>query len=272
MEKMLVIVFDNEAKAYEGSRALLELDQEGSITVEAELVIKKNNDGTVTEKNPEGVFPVGIAGGTAIGALIGLLGGPVAAGVGAAIGGTAGVIGDFYVAGVNADFLSEVEGALTPGKCAIVAGVDEDWVTPVDVRMEALGGVVHRTVRQQFEDEVFARDEATLKADIKQAKAELAQAHKDRKARLQAKIDELDQKLQDKLDAAADRAEERKKELDARVDALQKKAAAAHAERKAAINRRITELKEEYKQADTNLRSGVANKLRKAAASLEKAG
>jgi len=30
---MLVVVFDNEAKAYEGKRALLQLDAEGSISV-----------------------------------------------------------------------------------------------------------------------------------------------------------------------------------------------------------------------------------------------
>ena len=42
MERMLVVVFDNESKAYEGSRALKQLDTEGSITIHAESVIKKN--------------------------------------------------------------------------------------------------------------------------------------------------------------------------------------------------------------------------------------
>ena len=43
---------------------------------------------------------------------------------------------------VDTDFLTDVATALTPGKYAVVADVDEDWVTPVDTRMEAVGGVV----------------------------------------------------------------------------------------------------------------------------------
>jgi uncharacterized membrane protein len=272
MEKMLVIVFDEEAKAYEGSRALFELEQGGNIAVHAQTVVQKNNDGSITEKKTEGIFPVGTVAGTALGALMGLIGGPLGLGVGAVIGGTAGVIRDFYKAGVASDFLAEVEAALTPGKYAVIADVEEEWVTPVDVRMEEIGGVVLRTVRQQFEEELFARDAAAFRKEITQVKTELAQAHKERKAKLQAKLDELDRKLEDKLDQAADRAEERKKEIDTKVDALQKKAAAAHGEHKAAINRRITELKEQFKQAETKLRSATAQKLRKAAASVEKAG
>ena len=48
MEKMLVVVFDNEAKAYEGARTLNQLDAEGSITIHAEAVIKKDANGTVS--------------------------------------------------------------------------------------------------------------------------------------------------------------------------------------------------------------------------------
>jgi hypothetical protein len=40
-----------------------------------------------------------------------------------------------------------------PGKCPVVADVSEEWVTPVDTRMEALGGVVFRTARQNVQDD-----------------------------------------------------------------------------------------------------------------------
>ena len=33
MDRMLVVVFGNETKAYEGKKALLQLDNEGSISV-----------------------------------------------------------------------------------------------------------------------------------------------------------------------------------------------------------------------------------------------
>jgi len=86
MERMLVVVFNDESKAYEGSHALKELDRDGSIAIHAESVIKKNADGTVTVKQSEDEFPIRTVGGTAIGSLIGLLEGPVGLGIGAVAG------------------------------------------------------------------------------------------------------------------------------------------------------------------------------------------
>ena len=187
MEKMLVAVFDNESKAYQGSRALAQLDAEGSITIHAESIIKKNADGTVTVEQFDGDFPVLTVGGTAIGSLVGLLGGPVGMGVGAAAGALAGSIGDLHVAGVNAEFLDQVSAALEPGKCAVLADFSEEWVTPVNTRMEPLGGVVFRTLRKSFEDEQRARDVAVLRAEIAELKSEHARARADRKAKIQAR-------------------------------------------------------------------------------------
>jgi hypothetical protein len=45
------------------------------------------------------------------------------------------------------DFLDEVSRRLLPGKVAVVAEIFESWVTLVDTRMEAQGGVVFRRAR-----------------------------------------------------------------------------------------------------------------------------
>jgi len=193
---MLVVVLSDESKAYEASRALNQLDREGSITIHAESVITKNADGTVAVKQADGDYPIRTVGGTAIGSLIGLLGGPVGLGVGALAGAMAGSLGDLFVAGVDSDFLSEVSAALSPGKHAVVADVSEEWVTPVDTRMEPLGAFVFRTTRKTFEDDQRARDVAELRAEIAQLKAEHAQAKAEHKVKLQAKIDQLNTKLQ----------------------------------------------------------------------------
>jgi uncharacterized membrane protein len=272
MERMMVVVFNDESKAYEGARALSQLDGEGSITIHAESVIQKNADGTVTVKQAEGDFPIRSIGGTAIGSLIGLLGGPVGLGIGAAVGATAGIIGDVERSGVNADFLNEASAVLTPGKCAVVADVSEEWVTPVDTRMEALGGIVFRTPREHFEEELRASEAAALRAEIDQLKAEHAQARAESKAKLQAKIDSLNRKLQNKLEQAKQRSEQIKSEADAKVQALQKKAAKAQGDAKAAINARVTQIREQYDQSAAKLKSLAAEQLKKAAAKLEKAG
>jgi hypothetical protein len=53
--------------------------------------------------------------------------------------------------------------------------VDEDWVTPVDTRMEAVGGVVFRTVKSAAEKERRAREAAARRAELDQLKAEQCQ-------------------------------------------------------------------------------------------------
>ena len=111
-------------------------------------MIKKNDDGTVTVEQIEDDFPISTLGGTAIGALMGLLGGPIGVAVGAAGGTLAGSIWDMNDAGVNAEFLDDVSAKLTPGKWAVVSEISEEWVTPVDTRMEALGGIVFRDAQE----------------------------------------------------------------------------------------------------------------------------
>ena len=43
MDRMLVVVFDTEAKAYDGKNVLNQLNEEGSISVYADAVIVKND-------------------------------------------------------------------------------------------------------------------------------------------------------------------------------------------------------------------------------------
>ena len=258
MEKMLVVVFDNETKAYEGSRALNQLDFEGSISIHAKAIISKNSDGTVTVKQGEDDFPVRTVSGTAIGSLIGLLGGPAGLAVGALAGTMAGGLADLFVAGVDSDFLAEVSNVLTPGKYAIVADVSEEWVTPVDTRMEALNAFVFRTARKSFEEAQRARDIAELRAEIDQLKAEHARAKAEHKAKLQAEIDRLNTRLQAKLQQARQRSEQIKNETEAKVQALQKKAARVQGDAKAAIDSRVTEIKKQYAQWAERTKSMVA--------------
>jgi uncharacterized membrane protein len=270
MEKMLAVVFDNESKAYQASRALAQLDAEGSIAIHAESIIKKNDDGTVTVKQADGEFPVGTMSGTAIGSLLGLLGGPVGMGVGAAAGALAGSIGDLHVAGVNADFLDQVTAELAPGKCAVLADISEEWVTPVDTRMEPLGGTVFRTPRKSFEEEQRAGDVAVLRAEIAELKSEHAQARSDRKAKIQARIDTLTAKLQGKVDEAKLRSSQIGSEAAAKIKALQKKAEQSQGEMKATLDTRVTQILNDYEQTEVRLKHLVAEQLKQAAARLQK--
>ena len=139
MERMLVVVFDNEKKAFEGESALKQLEREGSFSIYAGAVVVKHADGTVSVKQLDDSGPIGTLTGTAVGSLIGVLGGPVGLAFGAASGLALGALYDVDNARVGEDFLDDVSKSLTPNKVAVVAEVEEEWTTPVDTRMEALG-------------------------------------------------------------------------------------------------------------------------------------
>jgi uncharacterized membrane protein len=212
----------------------------------------------MTVKQNDGDFPIRTVSGTAIGSLIGLLGGPAGLAIGALAGTMAGSFADLFVAGVDSDFVAEVSNVLTPGKYAIVADVSEEWVTPLDTRMEALGAFVFRTARKTVEDAQRAREVAEMRAEIDQLKAEHAQVKAEQKAKLQAKIDALNTRLQAKLQQARQRSEQIKKETEAKVHGLQQKAAKAQGDAKTAINARVTEVKKQYEQWVERAKSMVA--------------
>jgi uncharacterized membrane protein len=258
MERLMAVVFDNESKAYEGLRALNQLDDEGSITAYAAQVIQKTPDGKISEKQTQGNFPLQTSRGFLMGSLLGLLGGPVGLGIGAVAGTAAGEIGDLNNAGLNMDFVNEVSTSLTPGKFALVADVNEEWVTPVDTRMEALRGSVFRTARSQFEADQRSRDVAELKSEVAQMKAEHAQARAEDKAKLQGKLDKLNIKLQNRLEQARLRLGQMKTETDAKVQALQKQAAKAQGDTKARIDARIAQMRENYNTSTAKLKNLAA--------------
>ena len=229
MDRMLVVVFDNETKAYEGKKALLQLDAEGSLSVYAYAVLAKHADGTAILKQGDDSGPIGTLLGTSFGSLIGLLGGPVGLAVGTAAGLAVGGAADLNKARIGEDFIDDVRKTLLPKGVAVVAEIDEDWTTPVDTRMEAIGGSVFRRTLSDVKQTIHQENVAAMKADLAQMKAEHAKARADRKTKLQQKIDELDSKIQAQLQKAKDRRETLEREAKAKVQVLKAKAATAKA-------------------------------------------
>jgi len=267
---MLVVVFDSKLKTYEGTQALSQLDKEGNIAIHAESVIKKNANGEVELMKTESNFPIRTIRGTAIGSLIGLLGGPVGLFVGAATGTIVGYSRDLYMSGVNADFINEVSAKLTSDKFAVVADISEESVTPLDIRMETLGGSVFRTAKSDFEIEQRTRDVQTLEEDIEQLETEMAETQGEPKAKLQAKIDILGKKLQKKREQAEQRLEQIKIEHEAKVRDLKKKAAKTRGDKKSAMVTRMTQIRDRYQQSKAKLENLTAERHEKRAQQLKK--
>jgi len=235
MDRMLVVVFDAESKAYEAKKALDELDREDVIAVYDQAVVARNADGSAMVRQSDDPRPIGTLTGTTLGALIGLLGGPVGAALGAAAGLAAGAAVDIDRARISEDFVEDVRQKLLPEKFALVAEIQEDTTTPVDMSMEALGGTVFRRALSEVKHTIHDENVAAMKADRAQMKAEHARAHADRKAKLQEKINQLDSKIQAQLEkskqrrqAAEAQAKAKAEFLKARADAMKAEAAQRH--------------------------------------------
>src|ERR1700693_6007630 len=194
MSKFVVTTFSSEANAYEGTRALRELHAQGDLTLYGLAVITKDSDGKLSVKQGPDEL-AGTAVGSLVGALVGVLGGPAGIIVGLTAGMLLGSISDLLNIGVGTDFLDKVSRELAPGKVAVIAEVDEDWVTPLNTRMEAIGATVVRGWRSDFEDEQIAKETAARRAELEQLESELARWGAETKAKVQAQINEVKAKL-----------------------------------------------------------------------------
>jgi uncharacterized membrane protein len=128
-EYMLVVVFDSEDKAYAGHEALMRLVDDSIIRVEVAAIATKDRNGATTVNRTHR---------------------------------TLGATLDFAGTRVDSDFLAALLRALEPGKSALVAETYEESTTPVDERMQALGGFVLRRDRSDVRDAVAALEIARL--------------------------------------------------------------------------------------------------------------
>ncbi len=253
MNRMLVVIFDSEAKANEGTRAMRQLHAEGGITVYGIGVIARDAAGKVEIKEGMGQGGMGAGVGLAVGSLIGLLAGPVGLVVGAVTGTIAGAVRDFWVAGVGLEFLEQAERDLAPGKVAVIAEVEEEWTVPVDSQMEALGGVVFRRARADIAEEQFDGEVAVMKSEYALLKAEVKRSSGDAKVKLEGKL----ATAKAALDAAARRSKQRLDDLEgeaeAKLDELKVQVARAKDEFKAGLEVRTKRVRDAYARRSTGL-------------------
>jgi uncharacterized membrane protein len=248
MERMLVAVFESEAKAYDGSRALQALEGDGTIAVYASRVVTRHEDGTTTVARIEDPLPDATMGGTAIGSLIGMLGGPVGLALGAATGVAIGAATDWTRARVDREFVSDVTSALAAGKAALVAEIDEESTAPADARLNALGGSVFRRELLDVEDSEYEREITTIKAHLARAEAEHEASRAERKRRLKANIDSLNEQLRQTLERQKARRDGVRREAVAKVQHLQAQAVNASQNIKNRQTARIAAVRRRYKE------------------------
>lgn len=254
MDKMIVVVFDNEGKAYEGLKALQEMQYEGSINLYAKAVIVRDASGKLEVKQAGDMGPMGTAVGMLTGSLVGVLGGPLGVALGAGVGTVGGLVYDLANLGVGEDFLYEVEQSLQPGKVAVVAEIDEEWTAPLDTRMEALRGVVVRRTRKEIVDEQTRQETAELKAELAELEAEYNQATGEARAKVKEKIDATRNKLQAVQDDIQAKMEMSRLDTEAKIKFLQDQASQEIGVQKARTEARIGRLQAAQKRRSDQLK------------------
>ena len=246
MNKMLIAVFETEAKAYEGLSTLKGLHKDGDLTLYATAVVNKSQNGQIRIKDSADQGPIGTGVGLLTGSLIGLLAGPVGLAIGAATGAMAGMIYDVSDSDINETFIDDISAALTNGKTAVVCEIDETWTVPVDTKMQALNGLVFRRLRYEVEDEQINREAEAISNEFKQLKEEFKEAREADKAAINASIEKLKTKAKAANDLLKKKMDDSKSQFDAKVIAIKDQMKNASDRRKAKLQKRIDVLTEEY--------------------------
>jgi uncharacterized membrane protein len=266
MEKIVVITFDSEPKAYEGIKKLKRLDADGSITIHQGVLLRRNKDGSIaTDDGALADVPVRTLAGTALGALIGLLGGPAGAAAGATLGASAGLVGDIVVATLDEDFLMEVSSRLRPGAAAVVLDVSEEWVTPVDTELEPDARSIVRRPKVDVEDDLLAKRAEANDKELSALERELETAATERKAKLQARIDELKARMRAQVARFEEKKEQVQDESQRKREALKQKVSTATSNARHSIQARLDELEQADQESSARVDKSVAEKLRKVA-------
>jgi len=263
MSQFVVATFPSESQAYEGARALQDLHGEGAISLYAFAVVSRDASGELAVRQESDEGPVGTVMSAFVGGLVGLIGGPVGSALGVSVGGLIGSMGDLLNLGVTADFMREVADEIAPGKVAVIAEIDEEWRTPLDARVAALGGTVVRQSRAYVEDAIIEKDIEATRAELQQLRTEAETAAGAAKSNAKAALNRAETKLRRLSNQASERIERVKRETEAKTKSLQQQVKEARAETRARIDQQIKDVQADYKARSQKL--GAAWELTKEA-------
>lgn len=254
MNKIIVAVFDNETVAFEGLNDLKDLHQSGDISLYATAVLAKNEEGEVTIKQEADEGPVGTAVGMITGAFVGMLAGPVGMAIGTGLGSLTGMLFDLEKTGVGLQFVEEVSEALSPGKVAIMADVDESWTTPVDTRIGGRGGIVLRRLKSEVLEDQYAREASSFAAELAQLEAELEEAEEEEKQGIEGQIESIKAKAKVVEEKATERLEQARTEAEAKLATLKEQVKEASDRRKEKVEKRIAKVKADLETRSAKLK------------------
>jgi uncharacterized membrane protein len=194
-QNVVVIGFTEPSKAYQALSVLTSCNADGRIGLESAAVVERTPEGALLiPESADNAELVGMASGSVVGMLIGVLGGPVGMLLGWGAGAMMGGAFDVDRAVTSDEALTVLGTAIPAGSTAVIANIEEPAVEVIDGEMTKLGGEV---TRRPVADVMAELDAAEAAAD--------AAARETRKVVRQQKKAEFDEhvaKAKEKLQIA----------------------------------------------------------------------
>jgi len=165
-ENVVLVTFDEESKAFQGLSILKRLAAERAIELKGAAILSHKEDGTLAFEDGDAR---GLGGGTStgglVGAVIGILGGPLGVLLGWGTGALVGGVIDAKDAQSSLRVLNRVGEVIPQGENGLIAEVRETSFDALDKAMADLGGTVVRTSTEAITEEVDAARHAQTESD-----------------------------------------------------------------------------------------------------------
>ena len=191
-QNVVVIGFTEPSKAYQALSVLKSCNADGRIGLESAAVVERTPEGALRiPESADNAELVGMASGSVVGMLIGVLGGPVGMLLGWGAGAMMGGAFDLDRAVTSDEALTVLGTAIPAGSTAVIANVEEPAVEVIDGEMAKLGGEV---TRRPVADVMAELDAAEAAAD-----AAAREARKVVRQQKKAEFDEHVAKVKAKL-------------------------------------------------------------------------
>ncbi|MDO5625459.1 MAG: DUF1269 domain-containing protein [Pseudomonadota bacterium] len=208
-DNIILLTFDEQSKAYQAFSELKTAAADGRVKLITAAVIERDANGALDIRDAcnDGAASDAPLVGTMLGALLGVLAGPLGVLALGATGAALGSLAAVDVAGTRLSLIEQFTRTLPPGTTAVVASVREAAVEVIDGIAQPLGAVVLRrptdAVMQEVEAAVQAQEAAAQEArKVLRAKhrAEWHEKFDTWKDEVEGRISELGQKVKARLE------------------------------------------------------------------------
>jgi uncharacterized membrane protein len=193
---VILVSFERDDDAYAGLTLLKELDSQPRVGIEEAVVVVRDEQGRVVEKDrSHSMFLPSTVGGGLVGLVVGIIGGPFGMLIGGMSGLLAGSVMDVRDLDETESALSAISRSARVGHPVLLAAVAEQSPEVIDAAMDGLGGTVLRRSRFDVEAEIAAAKHAERKAKLEARQELLRHRREHNEEAVRSRVEDLRQKL-----------------------------------------------------------------------------